>query len=580
MTKRNLSPAPLPPAKRPHTLDRTKHHRSQVLSFENSLYDELILCIFSHLSWIDLCVTQSTSKNWARLAGDNELWREQYLNVYGRTRLRGARGFIGRLDGREVKPLPGRAMADPNHYRDWKWMFRISSNWRNGRCLVENSSPNVSGHTNDPPKIYPEGTHEQTHIILAGALTIFASSEPTSHPAVIISSQSASRYVLPYYDNSSQRMSTCITALALDQSPPTTGHLSLACFLSTGEFSVFEFNPSSLSHAISRKCIYQPARRTARTMNIVQAAYYHPLLVTVSSIFSLSIYDLSSGSVRHTQTLSTFTSYPPVSLVLSSPSTGIFKLVITYSVPVYPRHWSIGATELMISSNSESAASNSSSSSAVFSSPSFREDYKYPLTLTMSVITSRTIRAFDVPSSWVNDSTLRAMREQWGRKLLNVADAQTDGKWVVLAPGTSVYPIYGHQRLTSSLTPSSIDSSSSSSSSALHSPTSLQLYRLVLPVQSNSIAASPPKLNFVRTLHGQTSPVSSLALADGRCVSLGQNGSIWVWDLEGGTGAEVASADEAAAQPMLPLTKGTVSFDDRRIVTAHRGKLVVRRFDI
>uniref|UniRef100_A0A8H7Y794 F-box domain-containing protein n=1 Tax=Psilocybe cubensis TaxID=181762 RepID=A0A8H7Y794_PSICU len=580
MTKRSLSPAHLPPAKRVHTSGKTKHHPGNVLSFENSLYDELILCIFSHLTWVDLCVTQSTSKNWARLAADNELWREQYLKVYGRTRLRGARGFIGRLDGRDVKPLPGRAVVDPNQNRDWKWMFRISSNWRNGRCLVEKSSTNVSEHPNDPPKIYPEGTHEQTHIILAGTMIIFASSEPTSHPSVILSSQTTSRYVIPYYDQQdSHRLPVCITALALDQSPPTTGHLSLACFVSTGEFTVFDFNPSSPSHTVSKKFVYQPARRTARTMNIMQAAYYHPLLVTVSTIFSLSIYDLSSGVVRHTQTLSTFTSYPPVSLVLSSPSPGNFKLVITYSVPVYPRHWSVGATELIISNHSETASASGRTTPTVFSSPSFREDYKYPLTSTMSVITSRTIRAFDMPSSWVNDSTLRAMREQWGRKLLNVADAQTDGKWVVLAPGTSVYPIYGHQRIPSFH--SSLDSSSSASSaSALHSPTSLQLYRLVLPIQSNSIAASPPKLNFVRTLHGQTSPVSSLALSDGRCVSLGQNGSIWVWDLEAGTGAEVAGADEAAAQLMLPLTKGTVSFDDRRIVTAHKGKLVIRRFDI
>ena len=45
-------------------------------------------------------------------------------------RLRGVRGFIGRGDGREVRPLPGRAKAED--VKDWKWMFRISSNWRTG----------------------------------------------------------------------------------------------------------------------------------------------------------------------------------------------------------------------------------------------------------------------------------------------------------------------------------------------------------------------------------------------------------------------------------------------------------------
>lgn len=131
MSKRSLSPAQLPPARRLRVSGSSRPHASQILGFENSLYDELILCIFSYLSWVDLCATQATSRNWARLAADNELWREQYLKVYGRTRLRGAKGFFARLDGREIKPLPGRVVRAELH-KDWKWMFRISSNWRNG----------------------------------------------------------------------------------------------------------------------------------------------------------------------------------------------------------------------------------------------------------------------------------------------------------------------------------------------------------------------------------------------------------------------------------------------------------------
>jgi len=63
-------------------------------------------------------------------------------------------------------------------------------------------------------------------------------------------------------------------------------------------------------------------------------------------------------------------------------------------------------------------------------------------------------------------------------------------------------------------------------------------------------------------------------------VSLGLNGSIWVWDLEGGTGAEVAPADDSMMESTGHPTKGNVSFDERRIVTARAGKVVVRRFDI
>lgn len=178
------------------------------------------------------------------------------------------------------------------------------------------------------------------------------------------------------------------------------------------------------------------------------------------------------------------------------------------------------------------------------------------------------------------------MREQWGRKLSSIADAQTDGKWVILAPGQNYSfdndesYMNAHANLPASMLGSSL---SSSASARLHSPTTLQLYRLILPIHSASISASPPKLTFVRTLHGQTSPILSLALADGRCVSLGRNGSIWVWDLEGGTGAEVTPADESLVENlgrMSSTTTGTVSFDERRIVSAHAGKVVVRRFDI
>lgn len=57
----------------------------------------------------------------------------------------GLRSQLGRSDGREVKPLPhGKAVEvqDPELSKDWKQMFRISTNWRTGqralylRCII------------------------------------------------------------------------------------------------------------------------------------------------------------------------------------------------------------------------------------------------------------------------------------------------------------------------------------------------------------------------------------------------------------------------------------------------------------
>ena len=73
MSKHRLSPALEPPAKRQHTSSSLPITRLQ-LTFDSALYDELILSIFSHLSWTDLCIVQRTNKNWARLASDNQVY--------------------------------------------------------------------------------------------------------------------------------------------------------------------------------------------------------------------------------------------------------------------------------------------------------------------------------------------------------------------------------------------------------------------------------------------------------------------------------------------------------------------------
>ena len=111
-------------------------------------------------------------------------------------------------------------------------------------------------------------------------------------------------------------------------------------------FSLDHQSPSSSA----RMFTYLPSGRSPRTTPIVQAVYHHPLLVTLSQSFHLSLYDIGADSVTHTQTLSSFTSYPPSSLVLSTPSPTTYKLILAYAIPVYPAHWTVGATEPLISS--------------------------------------------------------------------------------------------------------------------------------------------------------------------------------------------------------------------------------------
>ncbi|KAK7053415.1 hypothetical protein VNI00_004041 [Paramarasmius palmivorus] len=251
-------------------------------------------------------------------------------------------------------------------------------------------------------------------------------------------------------------------------------------------------------------------------------------------------------------------------MVLSVPTSTTYKLVIAYAIQVYPAHWSVGVTELIIANHSRSSSSGSTLSSS--------SHYLLPTaSAPVSILSTRTARAVDVPQVWVDERKLRYMREQWSRKVSRIGATQTDGKWVVLAPDDSVRPA-----LTAAVVPSYPHAASS-----LYSPTSLQLYRLSLP-QPSSVASSSPKLTFVRTLNGQLGPISALALADGRCVSFGLNGSIWVWDLEAGTGTEVAEPEPGLTyqDPRFLSTKYCVSFDDRRIITTVGDRVMVRRFDI
>ncbi|KAL5523983.1 hypothetical protein ACEPAG_8156 [Sanghuangporus baumii] len=592
MSKHRLSPAPLPATKRQHTSTDQIVLSTPLLNFDSSFYDELVLVIFSYLSWTDLCAIQSTNRLWSRLASDNQLWKTQFIREYGRLRLRGSRGFVNRHDGRAIRPLPHTYRSNINYddsdYVDWKWMFRISLNWRRGRCQLERFKDPL--YLAPGTSAYLSGT---THgcALLAGSMMVTTSSLPGVSPHVYLHRHGAAPYILK--GKLKEQSATHITALALDQSPPSVGgdKLRVAAFYDTGEFSIFLVDHNQQQH--SRLLLtYHPRGKTDRTAPIRQAAYHHPLLVTLSHSFKLSLYDLTDGAV-HTQTLTSFSSYPPTSMVLTSGPKG-YRLVLAYSAPVYPSDWSVAITVLTISPADPDFMSREDSE---------EEDSSRPFTVTAS----KTVRAFDVPIGWLDETALRVMKEQWSRRAARVADVRTDGKWVVLAPADRPLP-------------SSPSSLSSSSRTRLGSTAcALQLYRLHIPTYSSS--TNGPRLTFVRHLYGHIGPVISLALADGRCVSRGADGSLWVWDLERDWGVEVQRPRPAASPPSAPSVSssrsssspsssiivddlssesedddkfnidwsenvpmgtplGSVVFDERRIVTSDAYGVEVRQFDI
>ncbi len=382
-------------------------------------------------------------------------------------------------------------------------------------------------------------------ITLAGKYMIISSPESSHSPPILVFSASGSKHVFHVAPIRTQHPLR-ITALAVDQSSRTSANLHIAACLSNGDIYVHEL------HSYSRKHYYAPPFKTPRTAPIVQIAYCHPVLVTLSESFTLSVYDLAHEGIQLIHVLTSFTSFPPSSLVLTMPESQTYKLILTYASPVYPAHWSVGVTEVILSNAALHAPTSP------FTSPT------RPPSLLLS---TRSTRAFDIPAGWIDEAKLHVVREQWGRKVGSVAGTQTDGRWVVLAPS-----VRGEVPPPGGFTPASLP---------------LQLYRLSSrPLRAGAGAA--PKLTFVRSLLGQTGPVSALALADGRCVSLGVDGRVWVWDLENGSGTEVESSASAprSSWPELdedgPSTlRGTVAFDERRIISADAtGDVTVRDFDV
>jgi hypothetical protein len=307
---------------------------------------------------------------------------------------------------------------------------------------------------------------------------------------------------------------------------PSTQSSRLAVFLSTGEFSVYLVSHPTPS-ASSRLLRFVPRVRAPKPIPIISAAYHHPLLITLSATFRLSIYDLSGSKPRITETFSSFTSYLPASLSLSlvpssSSSTDAYKLTLAYSVAVYPAHWSVGATEFLIS------------------------------TSTLCVTSTRTARACEIPFGFIDAETERVMRAQWGRRVGEAIDVaiDPDNRWVILGPGAD----------------------------AGTAPNALQLYRLHMPLGGG--AGAQPRLTFIRHLHGLSGPVARLAAGSGRCVCMGADGSMRVWDLGSGMGAEICGAESLSDHEPETSRSAALVFDDRKVISVRHHTTRVWRFDI
>ena len=149
------------------------------------------------------------------------------------------------------------------------------------------SSPLGDIYQNLAQQVRSSGQEQHLHMVpritLAGKYTIISSAQSSHSPSILVLSASNSKHTVHITPIRAQHL-VRVTALAVDQSSRTSANLHIAACLSNGDIYVHEL------HSHPRKHYYAPPFKTPRTAPIIQAAYCHPVLVTLSESFTLSVY--------------------------------------------------------------------------------------------------------------------------------------------------------------------------------------------------------------------------------------------------------------------------------------------------
>ncbi|CAE7134189.1 unnamed protein product [Rhizoctonia solani] len=441
MPKRSRSPllGSIISVKYAHTSSAKCPKQLPVPNFDTISSDETVLAIFTFLDPYDLCSAQLVNKHWSRLATDNHLWRIMFLREFSQSRLRGSRGFTA--TNREIKPLPSRAHSRtekwrldhdlPENYTNWRWMFRISSNWSRGRCTA--TVQRASAHPGDLHSYLPssytplDGTMDSdrcldssraAHILLVGDMAIYASGQTSPAPTVYIFRDCINSGLQIRHDPSPGSL-VSVTTVCLDHS---SGGTRLAIFYSDHSWTICTVDYERRHVAID----YSSTSRSGAA--IINAAFHHPILVTLSSSFRMCIYylqtPLAAPILKHT--LSSYSGFTPLTMTLARYRTpDQYRILLAHASPIYPAHWSPSVTDITISTQPSSDSSPSDTLSPLLhGSPHVR-------------ILSSSSTTNQLPTGWIPDGTPDGIPEElrlrWLRKVSHVSGIQTDGKFVVFA---------------------------------------------------------------------------------------------------------------------------------------------------
>lgn len=220
---------------------------------------------------------------------------------------------------------------------------RVGRNWQTGRSVT-----NVSSALSPPATC----SISKPLVLLIGRLATIVSRGLMENSPVVTISVPHSLQVALVSSKPASHASIQVSSMALNQVASVDASIYLAVFYSTftklhhlSTFTVSSDLKSSREISITTPRVPRSPTR--------HSAYHSTVLIALSETFQLDIYHFPDtkldGDPILLCSLSSFSSFPPASLRISRPTTlTTHRILLSYAVPIYPTHWSVATTELLV----------------------------------------------------------------------------------------------------------------------------------------------------------------------------------------------------------------------------------------
>lgn len=316
---------------------RTRHPDDHI----DGLSDELLIHIIQLLPLDTVVQCQRLSHRFYTLAGDSQIWKNQYYTRFVLPRalripgIRNApRDDLFNFSSKRSRWLGEDALVNPvdGTKTDWKGQYKLRHNWSIGACDIQEI------HVADQPAV------PSMQVKLAEKVVVTADKEEGLRAWGIKGKDSIAGC---RFDGDS--VPTC---LAIDEQGSGCG-LGVAVGFVDGGWGVWSLDIKE------KKFI--PAYKHPESSNgrLGAIAYAYPYVLTITDSQRLSLYTFNpeheaEPSAKDPRTprllasLKSHTSWPPLSLSLR-PTTSYLIASIAYTLPVYPSGYTVGIQELHFS---------------------------------------------------------------------------------------------------------------------------------------------------------------------------------------------------------------------------------------